>query len=77
MTFLHVIGDFFRSLFEQIPLSAVRWLFVSIFLALLLWITLIPAERATPEGRQSRWYEDLRIWAWLAVMFQIVIYELF
>ena len=77
MTFLHWIGDSLRQFLEQVPLSTARWLIIALFLALLFWIVQLPAIRATPRDRQSKWYEDLRIWAWAAVMIQIVIYSVF
>ena len=77
MTFLHWIGDSLRRVLEQVPLSAARWLFIALFLGLLFWIVQLPANRTTPRGRQSKWYQDLRIWAWTAVMIQIVIYSVF
>ena len=77
MTFLHSIGDSLRQFLEQVPLSAARWLIIALFLVLLFWIVQLPTTRANPNDLQSRWYEDLRIWAWLAVMIQIVIYSVF
>lgn len=77
MTFFHVIGDSLRQLLEQVSLSTARWMFIGLFLVLLFWIVQLPASRTTPNDRQSKWHEDLRIWAWIAVMFQIVIYSVF
>lgn len=77
MTFFHVIGDWLRQLLEQVSLSTARWMFIGLFLVLLFWIVQLPASQATPNDRQSKWHEDLRIWAWIAVMFQIVIYSVF
>ncbi len=77
MTFLHTVGDGLRTALERVPLSTARWLFIGLFLILMFWIVQLPASEATPNDRQSRWYEDLRIWAWLSLMFQIVIYSVF
>jgi len=75
VTFLHWIGDTLRGQLDRVPLSAARWLFIAIFLILMFWIVQLPSSRTTPNDRQSRWYEDLRIWAWLCLIFQIVIYS--
>lgn len=77
MTFLHWIGDHLRALCDRIPLSAARWLFIAQFLILMFWIVQLPSNETSPADRQSKWYEDLRIWAWLTLIFQIVIYSVF
>lgn len=77
MTILHWIGDSLRSLLMQVPLSAARWLFVGLMLALMAWIVQLPSLQTTPPDRRSEWYEDLKIWAWLALMFQVVVYSVF
>lgn len=77
MTFLHWIGDTLRELLEQVPLSTARWLMIGVFLLLMFWVVQLPSSEATPADRQAKWHEDLRIWAWLALMIQVVIYGLF
>ena len=77
MTFFHSIGDVLRSQLERVPLSVAKWLMIALFLILLFWVIQVPSRKATPAGRQSLWYEDLRIWAWLTLMIQVVIYSLF
>jgi len=77
VTFLHWIGDTLRQLLEQVPLSVARWLMIGVFLLLMFWVVQLPSSAATPSERQSKWHEDLRIWAWLALMIQVVIYGLF
>lgn len=77
MTFFHSIGDLLRSQFERVPLNVARWLMIAVFLAMLFGVIQVPSRKATPAGRQSFWYEDLRIWAWLTLMIQVVIYSVF
>lgn len=77
MTFLHWIGDSLRRQAEQVPLSVAQWLLIGVLLVLLFWVVQIPSEQATPGDRQSCWYQDLRVWAWLALMTQIAIYSVF
>ncbi len=77
MTFLHWIGDALRQLFEQVPLSVAKWLLIGQFLALIFWVVQLRSSETTPQDHQSKWYEDLKIWAWLALMMQIVIYGIF
>lgn len=77
MTFLHWIGNALRNLLEQIPLSAARWLFIGVFLLLIFWIIQLPSTATTPGTRQAKWYEDLKVWAWISLMCQVVIYAVF
>lgn len=77
MTFLHTFGLFLRNQLELVPLSLARWLFIGLFLALMYWVLQLPTREVTPQGRQSRWYEDLRLWAWVSLMCQVVIYAVF
>ena len=76
MTILHTIGNFFRELFLKIPLEAVRVLFVLLPLTLLIWVLLLPRSETTPPGRESRWDENLKLWAGVALVIQILIYSL-
>lgn len=75
MTILHTIGNFFRELFMKIPLEVVRGLFVLLPLALLIWVLLLPRSETTPPGRESRWDENLKLWAGVALVIQILIYS--
>ncbi|OYW22915.1 MAG: hypothetical protein B7Z55_04080 [Planctomycetales bacterium 12-60-4] len=71
---LHDIGDALRSLFLAIPLSAVRVAFVAIPLILMVWVLRLPSSETVPAGREHRWDEDLRAWAWVALALQVLIY---
>ena len=77
MTVLHWIGDAIREQWLQVPLWGARCLFIGLLLALMGWVVQLPASQVTPPGRRCEWYEDLRIWAWLALMFQIIVYCVF
>jgi hypothetical protein len=77
VTFFHSVGDTLRRQFELIPLSVARGIFLAVFVILIFWIVQLPATQTTPSGRQSKWYQDLRIWAWLTLIFQVVIYAVF
>jgi hypothetical protein len=76
MTPLHVLGDFFRDLLLKVPLGAVRVVFVLVPLGLLIWVLCLPRSETTPEGRESRWDENLKLWAGLALVIQVLIYSL-
>ena len=76
-TFLHWIGESIRQQLMLVPLWAARWLFIGLLLVMMGWVVQLPAASVTPPGRRFEWYEDLRIWAWLALMFQIVVYAMF
>jgi len=75
VTPLHDIGTAIRDLLGAIPLPAVRGLFVAGLAGLLIWVLRLPAERTTAPGAGRR-HRDLRVWAALALGFQIVIYGL-
>ncbi len=75
MTPLHEIGHFFRDRLSQIPLEWVRCLFVLLPLALLIWVLRLPRSETTPPNRESRWDENLKLWAAAALVIQILIYS--
>ena len=77
MTILHWFGNTIRDQLLLVPLSAARWLFIGLILVLMAWVVQLPSSQTTPPDRRSAWYEDLKIWAWLALMFQVVVYSVF
>lgn len=77
MTFFHSIGNALRDQLAEVSLSAARWSFIAVFLLLMFWIVQLPSSQTTPRHGQSKWYEDLRVWAWVALIFQVVIYRVF
>lgn len=76
MTPLHSLGNSLRDLLLTIPLSAVRLLFVGTLIALLVWVIRLPNSEVTPLGGATRWDENLKVGAILALVIQIVIYTL-
>lgn len=76
-TFLHWIGESIRNQLISVPLWAARWMFIILLLGLMGWVVQLPSAQVTPPGRRCEWYEDLRIWAWLALMFQVIVYSVF
>lgn len=74
MTWVHTFGEALRNLLLQIPLSAVRFLFVMSLILVLLWVCRLPVSRTQPEGGAHRWDENLKIPAGIALGLQIVIY---
>lgn len=76
MTPLHHFGDFVREVMLQVPLSAVRALFLTTLLLLAIWVLKLPKEVTTPPGGPRRWDENLKVGALLALLIQIVIYWL-
>lgn len=71
---LHFIGTLLRSGFAQIPLPVARAFFVALPLLLMVWVLRLPDRTTTPAGRDCHWSEDLKVWAWLALAIQVVIY---
>jgi len=82
MTPLHAFGDSVRELFLLIPLGAVRALFVAVPVVLVIWVLCLPREVTTPTedagpGKSAtRWDANLKLWASVALLLQIVIYTL-
>ena len=68
-------GEHLRTLFLQIPLWIARGLFLGVFFMLMVWIVQMPKSATTPRA-DSPWHEDLRIWAWLALIVQMLVYSL-
>jgi hypothetical protein len=48
-----------------------------LFLAMMFWIVQLPSTATNPSDRSPKWRYDLKIWAWLALFFQVVIYSVF
>lgn len=76
MTPLHQFGDFLRETLLLVPLSAVRLLFLTNLIVLLIWVIWLPRERTEPPGGAKRWDANLKVTASLALLIQIVIYSL-
>jgi hypothetical protein len=75
MTLLHFFGDWLRNLLMLFPRPAVRALFVALPVVVLFWMWLLPRTRAV-EHLSDGWTRDLKVWATLALVIQIVIYSL-
>ena len=74
MSPLHHLGQYLREFLGQIPLSAVRLLFLATLAALLIWVLRLPAAMTTPPGGARRWDENLKFGACIALILQILIY---
>ena len=73
MTPLHWIGDWLREMLIMIPLPMVRILFVALPAVVLVWVIRQP-RAATAEPSGSSWAQNLKLWAALALLIQILIY---
>jgi len=74
---LHHVGDSVRSLLLAVPMPVVRVLFVA--LLVVVWICVLRVRQPEQSSRsesQGRWDENLKLWASLALIIQIVIYSL-
>lgn len=76
MTPLHLVGEFLRSALLSIPLPLVRLLFVATLLAVLVWVLRLPRAVTTPPEGATRWDENLKTGATVALAIQILIYAL-
>ena len=75
MTPLHHFGDLVRDLLLRVPLGAVRILFVTTLAVLLLWVLRLPNQDVSGIATSGQRH-DLRPWAALALLVQLVIYAL-
>ena len=76
MTPVHQFGDLLRQILAAIPLSAVRMLFVASLVVVLVWVIRLPRTMTTPSGGTTRWDENLKLGACIALAIQILIYAL-
>lgn len=77
-TVLHQIGNYLRSSLQAVPLDAVRYLFLLLIATVLILILRLPTSETTPvKTGPVRWDENLKIWASLALLIQLVIYWIF
>jgi len=74
MSPLHYFGDFVRELLLKVPLPLARGLFVLLMLALLIWVLTLPRKEVTRSESSDRISENLRVWAALALLIQVVVY---
>lgn len=74
MTPLHHIGEAIRNLALTIPLPMVRVLFVGLPVILLIWVLRLPREETTPPDNTGGWASNLKVWATLSLLFQIIVY---
>lgn len=77
MTPLHYFGEALRQLLQAVPLSLVRGLFVGTLVIVLLWVMRLPRSETTPTHGATRWDENLKLGAGLALVIQILIYSFF
>lgn len=78
MTPLHHIGEFVRDLMIAIPMPVARGLFALFFVALIIWVVRLPRDRWAPEGDGDiPLGSNLRVWALVALVVQLVIYMVF
>ena len=76
MSPLHQFGEWIRELLMAVPLGAARALFILLMAGLLVWVLTLPKGQTTPPNRQPRWTENLKVWAALSLLIQILIYSL-
>jgi hypothetical protein len=76
MSPLHQIGNFLRELLLQIPLGAVRALFVLLLASLLVWVLSLPRSHVLPDRPTAKLSENLKFWAALSLVIQLLIYAL-
>jgi len=74
MTPLHDIGDWLRNTLMLIPMGVVRGLFLAVPGVLIVWVLSLPRASTTPPRIRGRPFENLKLWAVLALLIQMLIY---
>ena len=74
MTPLHHFGEWLRVLLSQVPLGAARALFVLTMATLLVWVLTMPRSQTAPDKKEIRISENLKIWASVSLLIQLLIY---
>ena len=77
MSPLHQIGETIRQALLSIPLGAARAIFLLFLAALLVWVLTLPREQTRPpksERANVRLSENLKFWAAVSLVLQLVIY---
>lgn len=74
MTPLHYVGDWLRGALLLVPLGVVRVLFVALPALLILWVISLPRAATTPPGADHRALDNLKLWAIIALLLQVIIY---
>ena len=74
MTPIHQFGQLVRDSLQLIPLPAIRLLFVTSLVVVLIWVLRLPRSATCPPGGAKRWDENLKLGAATALLIQIVIY---
>lgn len=80
MSPLHQIGETIREALLGIPLGAARGLFLVFLAGLLVWVLMLPRAQTIPpgsDGRKVRMSEQLKFWAAVSLVVQLLIYSLF
>lgn len=72
----HAIGDLVRQLLLGIPLEVARGLFATLLVGVMIWVLRLPNSRTTPPD-SPHWYNNLKLWAVLALGIQLAIYLYF
>lgn len=77
MSPLHYFGDLIRQVLLGVPLWAARGLFLILLVLLLVWVLRRPRHEVVERpDRPVRLQENLKLWAAVALMIQLVIYSL-
>ena len=76
MTPLHQFGEAIRQALLNVPLGVARGLFILLFAVLLIWVLTLPRSQTTPPDRTPRFTENLKVWAAVSLIIQLLIYSL-
>ena len=75
ISLLTPVSEFFYRCVMQVPLAGVKWIFLSTFVVLMVWVWKLPGEaQENGPASISTLGRDLRIWAFGILLLQILLY---
>lgn len=74
-TALHGLGELLWSAAAVVPLWGARLLFLAVPIALMAWVVQWPDRQTTPADGSAKWSNNLKLWAWLILLLQVVAYS--
>ena len=77
MTPLHTIGQLLRDAAIATPLPLVRVLFLAVPILLMVWVLRLPVSETTRAGAPGELRTNLKLWACLALLIQVLVYSVF
>jgi len=75
MTLFHHIGNALRELLMKLPLWSVRAVFLLVFIMLIIWVLTLPKHATVAPNSEHKPGHNLKLWATLALLIQVIVYS--